>query len=810
MTNSWTDLKNTDCALILGGNPAENHPMSFKWLTKAREDRGAKIIHVDPRFTRTSAKADIYARLRPGTDIAFMGGMINYILQNNLYNKDYVLAYTNAATVVVPEYKFENGLFSGYNPETRKYNQDSWKYQKDASDKTVTDPTLQNPLCVLNIMKQHYSRYDIDTVCKVTGMAKEDFLKVVKTYIATAAKDKSGVIMYAMGCTQHTVGSQNVRADAMLQLLLGNVGVPGGGVAAMRGESNVQGSTDYALLFHYLPGYLNSPKTIPAHATLTAYNESEAVKTSFKINVPKWMVSYLKATWGPAATAENEFAYQYVPKYDATKNYSFIALFEALAKGVIKGMFAFGMNPSVAGPNTAVEAKALEKLDWLVAIDLFETETAVFWKAPGVDPKAVKTEVFMLPACGSYEKQGSISTSGRMAQWRWKAVEPIGKSQADLEIIHQLALKLKKAYAKSAKPEDAPIRDLFWNYGEGHECNIDKVVREINGYYVATGKQVAKFGDLLDDGSTCSGCWIYSGMYPDEGKNLLQRRDNKDTKGNIGIYANWAFAWPVNRRIIYNRASADPMGNPWSKDKAVIWWATKDAVTGEPFIDPATNKPMPGKWVGYDVCDFKGTVAPDATDGVFVGNRPFIMRPDGLGGLFANMNEGPLPEHYEPWDTPLAKNPFSSQILNPVAKVWRKEQKGTPDKYPIIATTYRFSEHWQAGIMTRNTPWLAELFPDMFIEIGEDLAKEKGIMNSDKVVVESARGSIECYAMVTKRFKAYEIDGKVMHVIGMPWHYGYQGIAKGAIANYLTPHIGDGNTMIPEYKAFLVNVRRVG
>ncbi|PKM47282.1 MAG: formate dehydrogenase-N subunit alpha [Firmicutes bacterium HGW-Firmicutes-8] len=801
MTNSWTDLQNTDCALILGGNPAENHPMSFKWLTQAREKRGAKIIHIDPRFTRTSSKADIYARLRPGTDIVFMGGMFNYILQNNLYNKEYVLNFTNAAVVIVPEYKFEDGLFSGYDPAKRKYSNDSWKYQKDANDKTVTDPTLQNPLCVLNIMKKHYSRYDIDTVCRVTGMAKEDFLNIVKTYAATAAKDKSGVIMYAMGTTQHTVGSQNVRADAILQLLLGNVGIPGGGVAAMRGESNVQGSTDYALLFHLIPGYLNCPKTIPGNATLAAYNETETVKTSYWVNKPKFLVSYLKAMWGPKATAENEFAYHYLPKYDATKNYSFIALFEALAKGVIKGMFAFGMNPSVGGPNTAVEAKAMENLDWLVAVDLFETETAAFWKAPGVDPKTVNTEVFMLPACGSYEKEGSISTSGRMAQWRWKAVEPKGEAQSDLEIIHQLALKMKAAYAKSAKPEDAPIRDLFWNFGDGHECDIDKVVREINGYETATGKLMATFGKLMDDGSTCSGNWIYSGMYPAEGKNLLQRRDSKDTKGNIGIYANWAFAWPVNRRIIYNRASADPAGVPWSKDKAVIWW--------DPLaLDAATG--VAGKWVGYDVPDFKPTTAPDAVDGVFTGNRPFIMRPDGLGGLFANMNEGPLPEHYEPWDTPLAKNPFSSKMLNPVVKVWRPDEKGTPDKYPIVATTYRVCEHWQTGIMTRNTPWLAELFPTMFIEIGEELAEEKGIKNSDKVVVESARGKIECHAMVTKRFKPYEIDGKTVHIIGMPWHYGYQGIATGAIANYLTPHIGDGNTMIPEYKAFLVNVRRAG
>lgn len=799
MTNHWIDLRNTDCALIIGGNPAENHPVSFKWLTKAKDERGAKIIHVDPRFTRTSAKADIYARLRSGTDIAFIGGMINYILQNNLYNRDYVLNYTNAATIVIPEYDFTDGLFSGYDSKKRKYSQDSWKYQTDADGNPLQDMTLQNPMCVMNIMKKHYARYDLETVCRVTGTSVDSYLKVIKAFAATAAKDKSGTIMYAMGTTQHTVGSQNVRAYAMLQLLLGNIGVPGGGVQAMRGESNVQGSTDFGLLFHIIPGYINTPKTIVEHATLQGYLDKETPKTSFWSNKPKFFVSYLKAFYGPAATPQNEFGYQYLPKYDATRNYSHMALFESMAKGTLKGLFCFGQNPVVGGPNANLEAKALENLDWLVAADLWETETSVFWKRPGVDSASIQTEVFLLPACASYEKEGTVSTSGRWVQWRWKGVEPVGKSRSDLDIIHQLARRFKKAYAGSTKPDDAPLRDLWWNYGDGEECDIDKVIREINGSYTATGKQVAKFGDLKDDGSTCSGNWVLCGMYPEDGKNLTQRRDNKDTKGNIGSYLNWSYAWPANRRILYNRASADLKGNPWSKDKAVIWW--------DPLaVDEATGKL--GKWVGYDVPDFKGTVAPNAEDGIFIGSRPFIMRPDCLGGLFAAMNEGPLPEHYEPWDTPLTKNPFSSQFLNPVVKVWRPEEKGTPDKYPIVATTYRVSEHWQAGAMTRNIPWLAELFPNMFVEIGEDLAEQNGIKNGDEVIIESARGSIKAYAMVTNRFKAFEIEGREVHQVGLPWHFGYQGIATGDIANKLTPHIGDGNTMMPEYKAFLVNVRR--
>lgn len=801
MTNHWIDLKNTDCALIIGSNPAENHPISFKWLTKAREERGAKIIHVDPRFTRTSAKSDIYAKLRSGTDIAFIGGMINYILQNNLYNREYVANFTNAAALVVPDYKFEEGLFSGYDPEKRKYNQDTWKFQADTAGKTMKDPTLNNPQCVLNVMKRHYSRYDIDTVCRVTGTPKDVYLDVVKTYAATAAREKSGTICYAMGTTQHTVGSQNVRIYAMLQLLLGNIGVPGGGVNAMRGESNVQGSTDFGLLFHITPGYLNTPKTTSDYLNLQAYNAKETVKTSYWVNRPKFFVSYLKAMYGSAATPDNEFGYQYFPKYDATRNYSHIAVFESMDKGTVKGLFCFGQNPVVAGPSANLEAGALSKLDWLVAADLWETETSAFWKRPDVDPKSINTEVFLLPACASFEKQGSISNSGRWIQWRWKGAEPVGESRADLDIIHQLARRLKKAYTGSSNPQDEPIRSLSWDYGNSEECDIEKVVKEVNGYNTADNKPLSGFGNLKDDGSTCSGNWIMCGMYPEEGKNVAQNRDNKDTKGNIGSYLNWSFAWPANRRIIYNRASADPSGQPWAKDKAVIWW---DPLS----LDKATGKL--GKWVGYDVPDFKPTVAPSTEDGVFVGNKPFIMRPDGLGGLFANMNEGPLPEHYEPWDTPLGKNPFSGQLLNPVVKIWRKEQQGTPDKYPIVATTYRLSEHWQAGAMTRNLPWLAELMPCMFVEMSPELAAEKGIRNGDEVLVVSARGEIKAFAMVTERFEPFEIDGRKVHQVGMPWHYGYQGIATGDIANKLTPHIGDGNSMIPEYKAFLVDVRRAG
>lgn len=799
MTNHWIDLKNTDCALIMGSNAAENHPIAFKWLTRAKLERGASILNVDPRYTRTSSKADVYAPMRSGTDIAFIGGMIKYILDKELYFKDYVLNYTNAAFIVDDGYDFKDGLFSGYDTKTRKYNQDTWVYKKGPDDKPLKDMTLQNPRCVFQLMKKHYERYDINTVVKVTGTPKDKFLEICKTFAATGKPDKSGTILYAMGGTQHTVGSQNVRAYAILQLLLGNLGLPGGGVNALRGESNVQGSTDYGLLFHILPGYIATPTAEKEHATLKAYLEKETPKAGFKVNTPKWMVSYLKAMWGPAATKANEFAYHYLPKKDPKKNYSHIALFEAMHKGDIKGLFLWGQNPIVGGPNANKEREAIKNLDWMVAVDLFPTETMNFWtKEAGEDPAAVNTEVFVLPACASFEKEGTVASSGRWIQWRWKATEPVGKSKADLDIIHLLTTRLKKAYAGSSRPEDAPIRDLFWDYGHGDEIDIDKVAREINGYDVGGKKQVKNFLDLKDDGTTACGNWIMSGHYPEEG-NLSKRRNNVDKTG-IGQFPEWSWAWPVNRRILYNRASADLAGKPWSEEKAVIWW--------DPLkVDEKTGKP--GKWVGKDVPDFKPTCPPDGSDFPYVGNQPFLMIEEGVGGLFSKkgMKEGPFPEHYEPWESPV-QNILNPVQLNPVVKVWEPDKKSDPAKYPYVATTYRVTEHWQTGVMTRNLPWQCELVPEMFIELSKELADELGIKNGEFAIVENTRGEIKVKAMVTERFQPIEVNGKKVHQIGLPWHFGFKGFVKGETANKLTPHVGDGNTMMPEYKAFLVNVRR--
>lgn len=787
MTNHWIDLKNTDCALIIGSNAAENHPISFKWLTEAKENRGAKIINIDPRFTRTSSKADIYAPMRSGTDIAFVGGMINYIIENDLYFKEYVSNYTNAALIVDDGYDFHDGLFSGYDAKARTYDQSTWVFKTNENGESVRDSSLKDPRCVFQLLKKHYARYDIDTVVNVTGTPREKFEEICKTYGATGRPDKSGTIMYAMGTTQHTVGSQNVRIYAVLQLLLGNIGIPGGGVNALRGESNVQGSTDFGLLFHVLPGYLKTPSASAAEADLKGYLDTHTPKGGYWTNLPKFMVSFLKAMWGPAANPANDFAYGYLPKKDPQKNYSHIALFEAMHRGEIKGAFLWGQNPVVGGPNSEKERNALKNLNWMVAVDLWPTETMSFWsREAGEDPAAVDTEVFVLPACSSYEKEGTISNSGRWMQWRWKATEPVGESKPDLEIVHLLAMGLKRAYAAGSRPEDAPIRELFWDYGNGEHIDIDKVSREINGYDVKTGMQVENFTKLLEDGSTCSGCWIYSGHYPETG-NLSKRRNNQDKTG-LGQYPEWSWAWPVNRRILYNRCSADLSGRPWSQEKALIWW---DDILG--------------KWAGYDVPDFKGTLAPTDPGGA----SPFIMTDDGVGALFGKkgMKEGPFPEHYEPWESP-AENIINPIHLNPVVKVWEPNKQATPDKYPYVATTYRVTEHWQTGVMTRNLPWQCELVPEMFVEISQVLAKQLAINNGDHVIVENTRGSIKVKAMVTERFQPLKVSGKTIHQIGLPWHFGFKGFVKGETANKLTPHIGDGNTMIPEYKSFLVNLRR--
>jgi formate dehydrogenase major subunit len=841
MTNHWIDLKNSDCVFIIGGNPAENHPASMLWVNKAREERGAKLIVVDPRFTRSAAKADIYAPIRSGTDIVFLGAMINYAIQNKLYHEDYVKYYTNALTLIHPDYKGPaelEGYFSGWDTEKKTYNTATWQYQtekqmvkvkeKDPAtgeekevEKEVTvikqATSLDDPNCVFALMARHYARYTPEMVERVCGTPKDKFLEVAKAYCATGAPDKVGTILYAMGQTQHTVGSQNVRIMAMLQLLLGNIGRPGGGVNALRGESNVQGSTDMAVLFHLLPGYLGHP-VAATHPTFKDYNEKETPKTSYWYNKPKFLVSMLKAWWGDNATKDNDFCYDYLPKRAA--NYSWIPLFEAMYKGTIKGLWIMGQNPAVAGPNSRFERKALEKLDWLVAQELVNTETTDFWRAPGVNPADIKTEVFLLPAADAMEKEGTIVTSGRLIQYRPRVANPPGEAQNDVWILDQLCQQLEKAYAAGGVFPD-PIAKLNWNYGDPPDFNL--VAKEINGYWTADvtddkGTVIAKKGDiarnftvLRDDGNTACGNWVFSGYWApaDDGTGVTmpacKRRGQKDP-GGLGTYPYWAFSWPVNRRIVYNRCSADPSGKPWDEAHKLIWWDAEKKT-----------------WTGYDVPDFAATKAPDAKakpDGTGLdglsGTDPFIMNTDGKGRLFtpSGMAEGPLPEHYEPVESPI-KNLLSPLPVNPAAKTWNTDQGqdigdnlGTPDKFPIICTTYRLVEHWQAGAMSRTLGWLAEAQPEMFVEISKELAAEKGIKNGDKVRVKSARGNITVVAVVTARFKPFTIDGRKVHHIGMPWHYGWSGLAVGDSANVLTPHAGDANTLMPEYKAFLVDIEK--
>lgn len=777
MTNHWIDYQHSDVIMAIGVNTAENHPMSMRWIEKARA-KGAKLISIDPRLTRTAAVSDIWLPLRPGTDIALLGGLINYALANNLYQHEYVANYTNAAYILREDYSFEQGVFSGLDANT--YNRDTWQYELDNEGQPRQDPDLQHPRCVFQVLKTHYSRYDRETVCKTVGCHPNDFDKVAETFCATGAPSKAGNILYAMGITQSTHGSQNVRATAVLQLLLGNIGIPGGGVNAQRGEANVQGSTDMAMLFHLLPGYLNMPQA-KVHPTLADYNAKETPGSGYWSNKPKFLVSMLKAWWGNNATASNDYSYNWLPKLDG-RNRSHISIFEAMYDGEIQGMFVWGQNPAVGGPQAGLERKAMENLDWMVAVDIFETETASFWRRPEVNPADIKTEVFLLPAASSYEKDGSVSNSGRWVQWRYQAIHPPVDARSDLWIADRLFKAIRSAYQQGGAFPD-PIMHMNWQYGDGDEPDIEKVALEINGYD-PQGQPLVNFTALKDDGSTACGCWIYSGYYNDLEDPPTKRRIRE--KEGIGTNPDWSFVWPLNRRILYNRCSSDPRGKPWNSEVPLIWW-------------------QDGQWQMNDVPDFGWKDNPPEN----TARTPFIMLPELQARLFApTLVDGPLPEHYEPVESPV-RNIISRQQNNP-AIAWMKGlgELATTANYPYIGTTYRVSEHWQSGIMTRNSPWLAELFPEMFVEISTQLAGRLGIANGNQVLVSTPRGEIRAVAYVTRRLKPLEVDGEMVEIVGMPWHWGYRGLFPGDSANMLTSHVGDPNTSIPEYKAFLCNIRR--
>jgi formate dehydrogenase major subunit len=791
----------------MGSNAAENHPISFKWVTKAQE-AGGTLIHVDPRFTRTSSKADIYAPLRSGSDIAFLGALINYILENNLIFKEYVVNHTNASFIVGKDFDFKDGLFSGYDEVGRKYDKSKWKFEMDDKGVPKRDNTLADPRCVYQLLKKHYSRYTLDRVVEMCGTPKDKVLEVFKAYAATGKPDKSGTIMYAMGWTQHTVGVQNIRTMSIIQLLLGNMGMAGGGVNALRGESNVQGSTDQALLFHIIPGYMPTPST--AQPTLDDYLKlikpvsNDPKSMNWKKNYGKYAVSLLKSFYKDAEPAT---AYNWMPKLDVGQNASWLVLFDEMLKGKFKGFFAWGMNPAVSGANSNKTREAMTKLDWLVNVNIYDNETGSFWQGPGMDPKKIKTEVFMLPCCVSVEKEGSISNSGRWMQWRYQGPKPLGDSRAEGEIIYELAQKVRELYKKEGGKLPEPVLNLNWDdMGNGHEFDAHKTARLINGYYLKDveekqpdgtvkvfkkGTQVAAFPALKDDGSTCSGNWIYCGSYVDQDPakgNRAAKRSKEQTpaQANVGLFPNWSWSWPVNRRVIYNRASVDQTGKPYAPQKAVLAWDAQ------------------GKKWDIDVVDGGG--APGSV-------HPFIMQPHGMGALYGpGLNDGPFPEYYEPLECPVADHPFSKVLHNPTALKFAGEKHNVCDpRFPFVCTTYRVTEHWQTGLQTRPQAWLLEAEPQMFCEMSEELATMRGIKNGDKVWLENSRGKLWAIAIVTKRFKPFTVQGQTVHEVGIPWHFGWRWPKDGSggdAANLLVPSVGDPNTGIPESKAFMVNVRK--
>ncbi len=836
-TTTQQSLADSDCIVIMGANMAENHPVGFRFVLQAKE-RGATVIHIDPRFSRTSALADLHVPLRAGSDIAFLGALINHVINSERWNADpffreYVAHYTNAPVIIAPEFRDTEdlaGLFSGYDPEKRGYAYDTWRYagqraepgtaQDPAQDVQAReggaatgrwqdarlDPTLEDPNCVFQIVKRHFARYTPEMVERACGVPPALFLKVAEAIVAESGRDRTTCFAYAVAWTQHTTGTQMIGACALLQLLLGNIGRPGGGILALRGHASIQGSTDIPTLYNLLPGYIAMPTATEGHASLDDYLRGERLETGVWHGLPAYLISLLKAWYGAAARPENDFAYDLLPKID--DDHSFQRMLLLMKDGVMKGLFCMGQNPAVGGQNAVLARQALANLDWLVVRDLHEIETAAFWHdAPEVRrgdvlPRDIKTEIFFLPAAIGPEKEGSYTNTQRLIQWHDKGVEPPGDARSEAAFVHDLGRRLKELYRGDDSPRGRQIGALTWDYpvkGPLAEIDLDAVVKEINGYTVADGQPVRGYDALRDDGSTACGCWIYSGIMPEEGRNLARGR-----VGGEGAALGWGFAWPNNARILYNRASADPAGNPWSERKRWVWW---DAAAG--------------RWIGRDVPDFPATKPPgyrpprDATGlDAHAGDAPFVRMADGKGALFSgpSLKDGPLPAHYEPWETPVGNPLYPEQPHNPVAPHFLRADNryhaiGDP-RFPYVITTYRLTEHHCAGGMSRWVPWLAELQPEGFVEISRELAAELGIATGDPVVVSTLRGEAESRALVTERIPPLLIDGKRLHQIGMPWHFGFGGLAWGGIANDLSALVEDPNSRIHQGKAFTCHLRR--
>jgi len=802
MTNSWTDIKNTDLIIVMGGNAAEAHPCGFKWVVEAKAQRGAKLIVVDPRFTRTASVADFYAPIRQGTDIAFLLGVIRYCIENDKIQHDYVRAFTNAPYLVKEGFAYQDGLFTGYDEAKRDYDRSTWEYELGPDGYVQVDDTLQNPRCVYQLLKKHVAAYTPEMVERICGTPKDKYIAICKMMSECSARDKTMTSMYALGWTQHSKGAQNIRTMAMLQLMLGNIGVRGGGMNALRGHSNIQGLTDIGLMSDLIPGYLNIPKDrevdFKTYMSTRGFKPLRPNQMSYWQNYGKFMVSFLKSMWGPAATAENEFAYQWLPKLDVA-GYDLLRIMDLMHQGKVNGYFCQGFNPLLSAPNRNKITESLSKLKFLVVMDPLQTETARFWKDEGVHndvkPESIQTEVFELPTSCFAEDEGSLVNSGRWLQWHWPGQEPPGEAKADTWIMAQLHMRLRELYRKEGGAFPDPIVNLHWPYRDPMDPQPDEMAKELNGYVVSTvtdpadpskvllekGKQVDSFGQLRDDGATACGCWIYSGCWTERG-NMMARRDTSDP-GNTGAYSNWAFSWPANRRILYNRASADLDGKAWDPKRKLIEWNGT-------------------AWTGYDVPDIAVNAKPRDVG-------PFIMNAEGSGRLFSRglMRDGPFPAHYEPFESPVA-NVMAPKIRgNPVARIFPADLAalGTSDKFPYAATSYRLTEHFH--YWTKHVWVNAVLQPEFFVEISEQLAAEKNILKGGWVKVSSNRGSVYAKAVVTKRIKPLICDGKTVHVVGIPLHWGFTGAArKGFGPNSLTPFVGDANTDTPEFKAFLVNV----
>ena len=808
MTNHWVDIKNADVILIMGGNAAEAHPCGFKWVTEAKEHNKAHFMVVDPRFNRSASVADFYAPIRSGSDIVFLGGVINYLLTNDKIHHEYVKNYTDFTFIVREDFAFNDGIFSGYNPEKRTYEKGSWDYEMGDDGFAKVDPTLQHPRCVFQLLKKHYEGYTPEKVESICGTPKEKFLHVCEKLGSTAVPGRSATMMYALGWTQHTIGAQILRTGAMIQLLLGNIGIAGGGMNALRGHSNIQGLTDLGILSASLPGYLTLPNE--AEQDYGQYIASRTPKAlrpgqmNYWANTPKFHVSLMKAWWGPAATAENNWAFDYLPKLD--KQYDMLQIFEMMTQGKVNGYIAQGFNPLAALANSNSVREGLKKLKFLVIMDPLTTETSEFWKSHGefndVDSASIQTEVFRLPTTCFAEEDGAVVSSSRVLQWHWKAAEPPGEAKTDIAIMSALHLRLKALYQKEGGKFPEPITNLYWPYAQAAHPSSEEVAKEYNGRALVdlfdpkdptklirkAGEQLGGFGEMRDDGTTLGGCWIWAGAWTSSG-NQMARRDNSDPTG-IGNTLNWAWAWPANRRILYNRASCDREGKPFNPERVLIKWNGKT-------------------WGGPDVPDMGPTMPPETTD-------PFIMNPEGVARLFARkgMAEGPFPTHYEAFDNPLGYNPMYPEnklaVSSPVMRILAtaKDTMGDPKDYPHVGTTYRLTEHfhyWTKHVHLNNI-----VQPEQFVEIGEALAKELGIETGQQVKVSSKRGFIKAAAVVTKRIKPMKIDGKTVHHVGVPIHWGFSSQGrKGYLANNLTASVGDGNSMTPESKTFLVKVEKI-